>query len=888
MRVWHVKLFAPDEDGLCQVDLRTATKTRTFRVILPPDVIAEFRSGALRGAVRGDLAEHDNISILDAAADMEAAATFGQRLLDTLLTDPGLAKNYAEDLIEDLLGERHEKESVRLRLDLTEAGELAELPWELMYSDHEKAKQFLATLEDFDLWRYRAPLAYRAPEAVAPPLKLLIVVADPSGKLDTAREVRNIHGALGMAQGLPIEIDELQGATRRTLADRVFRTRPHAVHFIGHGSFVDGTGRLHLHMASDPSETDYVDSGGLRSIFQNNRPWMVFLNACEGAVDGTGARFGGLAQELLGLGIPFVVAMRRAITDDAAVDFASSFYSDFATLPLPEAVARARNLLLAADSKTLEFTTPAFYTSIDSDEEDADRIKIVTPPLPVPPGPPPPATSSRNTIRPLVVTGVLAAGAMLVGIYAGMNLLGDMRPHSAPMPSPKSPNVTVKPSPPPGEESSGTDAGLGSDYDPGDEVNIDWASGGDLSSGDWDDAEAYPEPPLPPPAPPSPPPPPPEPPWLPGQCANYGVSVVFPLAPIPEPPGGLGEFDGVPEALRLCDPGRIVVTGWAEAASASAAAQAWAHVSVRVTALAIAGRGVPAEQIDEIAIGQRVELIDLTARVRGYATVRIQHPVDPRALPETALLRPGARPREAWSGTPVDLSPAWMRAAASFPGLGVQLRRWNFAAAGDAGGEAWRGAQEAVRQSFDTGGEADRLTIFDAAPEEAMANGLRPPLIEIRFTLPGRNMITWPLGAARLEAAQRRQLQTFTESLPNDATATVQPGWRILIEGHSRRGDTPYAAMIDGLIAASEVEIALHQEGIAPERIAVLSCGRERAAIIPDDAERSVELSLLPEGIAPPVRACGWNKAATFSPKGEAGEPNEPPVDDGQEADSYP
>ena len=315
MRVWHVKLFAPDEDGLCQVDLRTATKTRTFRVILPPDVIAEFRSGALRGAVRGDLAEHDNISILDAAADMEAAATFGQRLLDTLLTDPGLAKNYAEDLIEDLLGERHEKESVRLRLDLTEAGELAELPWELMYSDHEKAKQFLATLEDFDLWRYRAPLAYRAPEAVAPPLKLLIVVADPSGKLDTAREVRNIHGALGMAQGLPIEIDELQGATRRTLADRVFRTRPHAVHFIGHGSFVDGTGRLHLHMASDPSETDYVDSGGLRSIFQNNRPWMVFLNACEGAVDGTGARFGGLAQELLGALPPALVERREGRAD---------------------------------------------------------------------------------------------------------------------------------------------------------------------------------------------------------------------------------------------------------------------------------------------------------------------------------------------------------------------------------------------------------------------------------------------------------------------------------------------------------------------------------------------------------------------------------------------
>lgn len=426
MRVWDVKIHAPDANGLSRVEIRfDRDDCPAFLTILPPDVIDHFRAVAPPGTVRGDAATLDNRTVLDAAADRAAGQFLGDQLFRTLLTDRSTAKDYGEKLLDALKGERSEGSRVALRLDLSEAGELSDLPWELMYATDPKVREYLATCDAFGLTRYRASHGFLPPAPATVPLRMLLVVADPTGKLDTVREVTNVRAAIGALAAGTVEMKELYRATRRDFALAVNTMRPHVVHYIGHGSFDGQTGRLHLHGQGAPDAVDHVDAQGLSTIMKTDRPWLIFLNACEGAVDGRAARFAGLAQELLGIGIPFVIAMRRPISDVAARDFATSFYADFTAMPLSRAVARARNLLLGSDESSFEFATPALFSSLEGDDESADRIAMAVPvavaaPVAAPtPANAPPTPSRARSWRAMAITAAVVVLALVVGLWLG-------------------------------------------------------------------------------------------------------------------------------------------------------------------------------------------------------------------------------------------------------------------------------------------------------------------------------------------------------------------------------------------------------------------------------------------------------------------------------------
>jgi acylphosphatase len=89
---------------------------------------------------------------------------------------------------------------------------------------------------------------------------------------------------------------------------------------------------------------------------------LVVLNACEGARSDVHDPFSGTAQTLVRHGIPAVLAMQFEITDDAAINFTSGFYSSVAVGdPIDAALTYTRLRLFALQDDGVEWATPVLY-----------------------------------------------------------------------------------------------------------------------------------------------------------------------------------------------------------------------------------------------------------------------------------------------------------------------------------------------------------------------------------------------------------------------------------------------------------------------------------------------------------------------------------------------
>lgn len=88
---------------------------------------------------------------------------------------------------------------------------------------------------------------------------------------------------------------------------------------------------------------------------------LVFLNSCEGARGSDLNLLSSTATTLSARGIPAVLAMQFAITDNAAIEFARTFYRSLTTQPVDAAVTEARKAISSALPDTLEWGTPVLY-----------------------------------------------------------------------------------------------------------------------------------------------------------------------------------------------------------------------------------------------------------------------------------------------------------------------------------------------------------------------------------------------------------------------------------------------------------------------------------------------------------------------------------------------
>ncbi len=251
---------------------------------------------------------------------------------------------------------------LRVRLRMGSAPELADLPWEFLYDAMEN--QFLSLSVQTPLVRYLEIRRPVLPLAIAPPLRVLVMISNPSdiGDLDVEREWRQLREAVAdlEARGL-VAFDRLENATLEALQRQLRQANYHVFHYIGHAGFDEACDDGVLILEDERGRSYPVNAERLGNILHDEESLrLAVLNACEGARSSVKDPFSGLAQSLVQKGIPAVIAMQFEISDDAAITLSHEFYRALGEgYPADASLAEARKMI--ANANELEWGTPVLF-----------------------------------------------------------------------------------------------------------------------------------------------------------------------------------------------------------------------------------------------------------------------------------------------------------------------------------------------------------------------------------------------------------------------------------------------------------------------------------------------------------------------------------------------
>jgi formylglycine-generating enzyme required for sulfatase activity len=144
--------------------------------------------------------------------------------------------------------------------------------------------------------------------------KILILASNPRKDLNLDREIRDLKSVIERSRNREDFMVEIALAVRvGDLQELLFQHQPQIVHFCGHGEGIEG-----LVFESDAGAEHQVRSGALSDLFRlfASQVDCVLLNACYSKEQATA-----IVEH-----INYVVGMRRAIRDDAAIAFSKGFY----------------------------------------------------------------------------------------------------------------------------------------------------------------------------------------------------------------------------------------------------------------------------------------------------------------------------------------------------------------------------------------------------------------------------------------------------------------------------------------------------------------------------------------------------------------------------------
>jgi hypothetical protein len=298
----------------------------------------------------------------DRAWDREDIRVFGQ-LLHRRLFSPELWS-----WIEEQINNRGD-DLVRLQLAFpadAASSRLASLPWEFLCAPdrHREDGPLLVLMPGLMLSR-----TVPSPQRAAPPVdkvRVLPVVGDADNDwLGTVDYEPVLHAVAAAGERRDFEIlAPAVEVTRTGLADRVRVTRPHVVHYIGHGRFDGETGKGSLALSAADGGTSWTDEDELADALRPDgwTPTVVVLHACEGGRNDYEYRHAGLAPSLVRQGVQCVVAMQYPVTNETAIRFSKALYEALADRQfLDEAVQTARKCLWEATNDARLLGVPMIY-----------------------------------------------------------------------------------------------------------------------------------------------------------------------------------------------------------------------------------------------------------------------------------------------------------------------------------------------------------------------------------------------------------------------------------------------------------------------------------------------------------------------------------------------
>jgi|GEM_PF-2980984 len=233
---------------------------------------------------------------------------------------------------------------------------LAALPWELLWDEGGPvlfSRGALASVvRCLDLGQALPP----AP-AVRRPLRLL-ALAPHTGVAAAVRaaDEQALRVALGpmLADGA-LSLERLSPVTPSDLVERLQAGSPvDMFHFVGHGSYADGEGRLLLDDAQGGSR--HFSAGRLAALLGEVR--LAVLQSCRSSMAG-GELLTGIAPALSAAGLPAVVAMQLLVRTEAALRFTSVLYGGIARgASLQRAVALGRQALYVEEPEQSSWYVP--------------------------------------------------------------------------------------------------------------------------------------------------------------------------------------------------------------------------------------------------------------------------------------------------------------------------------------------------------------------------------------------------------------------------------------------------------------------------------------------------------------------------------------------------
>ncbi|MFE0178109.1 CHAT domain-containing protein [Streptomyces sp. NPDC059002] len=256
---------------------------------------------------------------------------------------------------------------LRLRFDLPP--ELRDLPLESLCAPPGSPQQSLALNHGYSLVRSLpgGPLGQRLPDPADQPsvIRLVVAWASPGGlpPLRAAAEVAALQQGLSE---VAVQTKVVERATRASLESALgaHTELPTAVLLIAHGAYDHELGKGVVSLETDGGGVDRVPADLLSGLLlKAQRLRLVALNLCSGADSSSMEPFSGLAQALIGGGVPAVVAMRGRVSDVAAGAFGPELLKGIAAnRTVDESMAAARLRISHQPEHTaVEWATPALF-----------------------------------------------------------------------------------------------------------------------------------------------------------------------------------------------------------------------------------------------------------------------------------------------------------------------------------------------------------------------------------------------------------------------------------------------------------------------------------------------------------------------------------------------
>jgi CHAT domain len=284
-------------------------------------------------------ADHSTGSVerLLPAETAEQRTRVGDILGQCLFPPPALAAFH------QVLSELPSDTGIRIRLRYNEP-ELGRFPWELVRIPIPPRRSPAYLLRDERFSLVRAPASIRPVQSPKERRRLSILVADATRARELSVLTPDFPEKLPYHDGVEVQI--ISRPTRESIDEFIdaIVDGPEPLdifHFTGHGQRPRGetAGALVLHRKGDRGEQTYPGDD-LAGQLARAGTSLAFINACYS--EDQAASRAGLAQSLAEA-VPVVLAMRGAVGDDKASDFAAAFYGQLlAGSTVDEAIAHAR------------------------------------------------------------------------------------------------------------------------------------------------------------------------------------------------------------------------------------------------------------------------------------------------------------------------------------------------------------------------------------------------------------------------------------------------------------------------------------------------------------------------------------------------------------------